>query len=64
MTSIISEIYIVQTKHPTTVTNIYTYICNYACSKFSNIRMSVFWPHREFVVLVSRFGSNLTHGRY
>ena len=34
MTRIISQIYIEQTKHPTTVKNIYNYICNYACSKF------------------------------
>ena len=30
MTRIISQIYIVQTRDPTTMKNIYNYICNYA----------------------------------
>ena len=42
MINIISQIYIEQTKHPTTVKNINNYICNYACSKFSNIRNECF----------------------
>ena len=54
MSRIISEVYIEQTKHSTTVKNIENYIYNYACSKFYNIRMSVFWPRREYAVLISR----------
>ena len=39
------------------------YMLYYACRKFENIRMSVFWPRREFVVLISRCCRFKSHPR-
>ena len=50
MTHLISKIYIVQTKLPTAMKiYIILYVIMHLVS-FKKMRMSVFWPHREFVV--------------